>query len=79
MNYEGDLFVTKDFYFACFLKAKGIKLERAFKEANKVFFYFKGKQEIKKLMQFYFNGNENVVAIDFVNAIRDLKTLSYNL
>lgn len=78
-DYEDDLFVTKDFYFACFLKARGIKLERAFKEGNIVFFYFKGKEEIKELLQRYFNGSENVVALTFINSIKDLKALSYSL
>ena len=79
MNLEGDIFETKDFYFACFLKAKGLRLERTFKEGNIIFFYFKGKQEIKELIQRYFNGSESVVAVNFVNAIRDLKTLSFNI
>lgn len=78
-DYEGDLFVTKDFYFACFLKTKGMKLEKAFKEGNIVFFSFQGKKEIQGLLQSFFNGSELVIAVNFINAIRDLKTLSYNI
>lgn len=78
MEYENN-FRTKDFYLACFFHAKGIKLERALKEGTIIYFYFDNKQELKKLTQNYFNGTESVIAIEFVNAITNLKTLSYNI
>jgi hypothetical protein len=28
MDYENDLFVTKDFYFVCFIKTKGVKIKK---------------------------------------------------
>lgn len=74
-----EVFETKDFYLACFLKAKGIKLLNANGEKiSDIIFTFQLKNSEKLINDFY-NENELIPAIKFVNAIRDLKALSHNI
>lgn len=77
MKIEGDICEIQDLYVAAFLKVKGCKLKEALRNPvrNFVYFYFEGKDQIKKLLPFYYNGDENICASDFVNAVRDLKSL----
>ena len=74
-----EVFETKDFYLACFLKAKGIKLLNANGEKiSDIVFTFQ-LENSEKLINDFYNENELIPAIKFVNAIRDLKALSHNI
>jgi len=68
-----EVFETKDFYLACFLKAKGIKLLKASGEKIKDIIFTFQLENSEKLINDFYNENELIPAIKFVNAIRDLK------
>ena len=73
------IFNTKDFYLACFLKAKDIKLVRTEKTGNLAHFYFEGDGSLEDLITSFYNDREEISANRFVNAIRDLKALVHNI
>lgn len=76
-----EVFETKDFYLACFLKARGIKLINASGAPNKiseVVFKFQKVEKLEEIINNFYNENELIPAIRFVNAIRDLKALSHS-
>lgn len=76
-----EVFETKDFYLACFLKARGIKLISASGASNKiseVIFTFERVENLEEIINNFYNENELVPAIRFVNVIRDLKALSHS-
>lgn len=65
---------TTDFYLACYLKAKGEKFTGCSKIQGGLFsFNFDGKCEIRS--DFY----TDKFVTDFVHAIKDLKSLIYNV
>jgi len=72
-------FETRDFYIAAFLKAKDIKLIRAVREGRLSTFYFVRISGIDELIVNFYNYSEMVCANEFKNAIRDLKSLTYNI
>lgn len=77
-----EVFETKDFYLACFLKARGIKLINASVAPNKiseVVFTFEKLRNLEEVINNFYNENELIPAIRFVNAIRDLKALSHSV
>lgn len=76
---ENEVFKTKVFYLTCFLKAKGLKLIRTYKKGNITFFCFEYKRNIGELITGFYSSSEMVSANRFINAIRDLKALVYNL
>ena len=71
-----DVLETKDFYLACFLKAKGIKLLNASGDKIRDIVFKFQLENSEKLINDFYNENELIPAIKFVNAIRDLKALS---
>ncbi|MFZ3386507.1 MAG: DUF5659 domain-containing protein [Candidatus Hydromicrobium sp.] len=74
-----EVFKTKDFYLACFLKAKGIKLLNASGEKMRDIVFTFQVENSEKLINDFYNENELIPAIKFVNAIRDLKVLCHNI
>ena len=76
---EKKIFETKDFYLACFLKAKDIKLVKTEKIGNLAHFYFEDDSAIEDLITSFYNDSECISANRFVNAIRDLKALVHNI
>ena len=79
MNDEDKFFSTKDFYLACFLKVKNVRLVKTTKEDNIATFHFEKVEDIAKLITDFYNNVESVSAIDFINSIRDLKALIHNI
>ena len=76
MNLNTKTFKTSDLYFAAFLKTVGCPLLETTKEGNKKFFVFdNGSGLIAKIQIEFVNGVSQIVAKDFINNIRDLKTL----
>ena len=74
-----ELFETKDFYLACFLKAKGIKLLNASGEKIRDIVFTFQLENSEKLINDFYNESELIPSIKFVNAIRDLKALSHSI
>lgn len=84
-------FQTSDFYLACFLHARGYRLEGVKKSArnNRVTFMFTqlhpdhapvmGSVGAGALVLGFYNGTENVPAFRFVAAIRELRGLLNNV
>ena len=79
MDIEDEFFETKDFYLACFLKARDRKLLKATKEGKLATFYFENKDDLKELIANFYNDSEMVSANRLINAIRDLKSLVHNI
>lgn len=75
-----EVFETKDFYLACFLKARGIKLLNANGDKIRdIVFTFQKERDFEEIVNNFYNESELIPAIKFVNAIRDLKALSHNI
>ena len=75
---ENKVFKTRDFYLACFLKAKDIKLIRTEKTGNIAIFHFESRK-IEDLITGFYNDQEIISANKFINSIRDLKALVHNI
>ena len=78
MNNKNGFFKTKDFYLACFLKTKGIKLSKVLREGSILIFCFEQIEDIKDIITGFYSDGEKVSAISFINTIRDLKALIHN-
>ena len=68
---------TSDLYFASFLKAKGVILQSTEKDDFKISFLFQDNGSIKDLKKEYFNRQATITALDFVDEIRYMKSLTY--
>jgi hypothetical protein len=71
------IYKTSDLYFASFLKAKGIILQATEKNDYKVTFLFQDDGSIKDLKKEYFNRQATITALDLVDEIRSMKSLTY--
>ena len=72
-------YITRDYYIASFLKAKGFKLVDTDKKGKDIYFIFEGKEEIEKILPGFYNGTEKVIAIELTTAIRNIKSLLHNI
>ena len=79
MNMKTGMFSTRDFYLACFLKARDVRLTRTERRGSIVVFFFEDSGELKQLIARFYSNEEEVPASRFVNAIRDLKALVHNI
>ena len=79
MNMKTGLFSTRDFYLACFLKARDVRLIRTERRGSILVFFFEDSGEIRQMIARFYNNQEEVPASRFVNAIRDLKALVHNV
>ena len=79
MNMKTSMFSTRDFYLACFLKAKNVRLLRTERRGSILVFFFEDSGEIRQMITGFYNDQEEVPASRFVNAIRDLKALVHNV
>lgn len=78
MNDQNKTYGTVDLYLGAFLKAKGIRLVDVDKSGRRVTFLFEDKDETHKLVrEFYDNGTVRVN--EFQHAIKDLKSITYNI
>ena len=78
MNMKTGMFSTRDFYLACFLKARNIRLISTERKGNILVFFFEDSGEIRQMITGFYSDQEEVPASRFVNAIRDLKALVHN-
>lgn len=73
MNKE--TFSIQDLYLAAYLKYKGFEICDLEKNNVGMSFVFIDKPERKEVMISYVNGKDNVIVKDFINILKDLKTL----
>ena len=68
---------TSDLYFAAYLKVAGIELLGTEREGRKVVFLFRKTDSIPDLKRGYFNRSSKVLALNYVDEIRSMKSLTY--
>lgn len=71
-------YATTDFYLACFLKAKDLRLVDLEREGRRTTFIFEDRKDRKQLIKDFYNDGK-VEVNSFKNAIQDLKAIIYNL
>ncbi len=69
-------FSTQDFYISCVLKSAGLQLQNLIRNSNgKVTFVFGNPNQIAETtIQKHWNKELNVISLDLVEAINQLKT-----
>jgi predicted transport protein len=78
MNDQPTTYGTTDLYVGAFLKARGIKLIDVDKAGRRITFLFEDSDKTKKLIKEFYN--EGMVKIsDFQHALKDLKSITYNM
>lgn len=70
-------YATNDFYFACFLRAKGYPLADVAREGTRTSFVFHERPP-REVVLGYFNSTALVEAGRLVGAIKDLRALLYS-
>jgi hypothetical protein len=70
---------TKDFYIASYLKAKGFKLAGSERKGNKVYFSFENGPEASNAVSRLFKRNETVIALEFITAFKNIKSIILNI
>lgn len=70
-------FKTSDLYFSAFLKVAGVRLISTEVEGRKLYFLFEKVDTIRDLKREYFNKTAKVPAYDFVEEIRNMKSLTH--
>lgn len=68
---------TSDLYFAAYLKVAGVELLGTEREGRKVVFLFRKTDSIQDLKRAYFNRSSKVVALNYVDEIRSMKSLTF--
>jgi len=68
---------TSDLYFAAYLKVAGVELLGTEREGRKVIFVFRKTDSISDLKKGYFNRSARVLALNYVDEIRSMKSLTY--
>jgi len=68
---------TSDLYFAAYLRTAGVSLTRTDKEGRRVFFVFCDQGEIDDLKKQYFNRTAQVVALNYADEVRSLKSMLF--
>lgn len=70
-------FKTSDLYFSAFLKVAGVRLLGTELEGRKVYFLFEKVDSIRDLKREYFNRTAKVPALDYVDEIRAMKSMTH--
>lgn len=74
------MYKTTDLYLASYLRAKGFQLQDVEKVGRKATFVFANDEnEVTPEMKAFFSGSANVEPLAFVDAIRNMKSIIYNL
>jgi hypothetical protein len=71
-------FETSDFYLACYLRCIGYALDDVRRDGRRVVFVFGDKPARKTDLMAFFGNKAEVNPLQFVAAIKDLKTLIHN-
>jgi len=78
MNDQTKTYGTTDLYVEAFLKARGVRLIDIDKAGRRITFLFEDSEETKKLIKEFYN--DGTVRInDFQHALKDLKSITYNM
>ena len=72
------LFETKDIALAAYLKISNLNIKKIYSMGKKTIFSFIDTPERKKLIDDYFNGNARVDPLIYKDAMRNLKTYTFN-
>ena len=75
-----EVFKTRDFYLACFLRAKGLELIEAEEDVYEkyIYFSFPKTEETDDLITRFYSNKESVNVNQFINSIRDIRALIHN-
>ncbi len=75
----GEHYRTSDLYYAAFLKTAGVPLYDTVRESGKVVFLFEPQdsQVMRDLKRGYFGSSAKVLALDFAQAVKLMKTLTH--
>lgn len=68
-------YATSDFYLACFLKARGMKIKGLEREGRRSIFIFNDTPNREDLVKQFYNDS---YVNNFTHAIQDLKALVFN-
>jgi len=79
MDIEENLFVSKDLYLCSFLLARNMGLVKTEKQGKIATFYFRNNKDLENLISGFCDGTGMVEGLKFVESIRRLKNLIYNL
>lgn len=69
---------TSDIYFGAYLRVAGVPLLRAEREDRRMFFVFEQVDTFDELRNQYFNRTSKVVALSYVDEIRNMKAMLYS-
>lgn len=73
-------FKTSDLYFSAYLKVAGVPFMDTVREEGRVYFLFDDEENspgMRSLRSEYFNGKAKVSALELVQAIKTMKTLTH--
>jgi len=76
---EGDAYRTSDLYFSAYLRVAGVPFIEEVREGGRVVFLFEPQDQkvMRDLKRQYFSGKAKVAALDFVQAIKVMKSLTH--
>jgi hypothetical protein len=74
-----NIFETRDFYLACFLRCDGYRLVGIRREGPRSVFRFQDRGDSQIALLTFFNNEGNVRPLAYSAAIRDLKALIHSL
>lgn len=72
-------FGTADLYLASTLHSLGFKIDGVKTEGKKLLFLFIDRNDREEIIRQFYNGDLQVNALKFVDSIRNLKSLTFNL
>ena len=72
------LFETNDIALAAYLKIQGLNIKKIYSMGKKTIFSFIDVPDRKKWIDDYFNGNARVDPLMYKDAMRNLKTYTFN-
>jgi hypothetical protein len=77
-NSRADMFETRDFYLACFLRCAGYELRDLRAEGRRKVFVFQDRRTRRKDVITFYGEGGSVRPLAFAAAIKDMKALLHN-
>jgi hypothetical protein len=76
---EPKVYKTSDLYFAAFLKTSALIMKQPQREGNRILFVFEDKNDgnVDRLKMDFLNGTCKVIARDYADNIKALKSLCH--
>ena len=75
MQFESSLYKTSDLYYAAYLKTAKVPFRGTEREGSRVYFLFEASSSLRDLKDEYFNRTSRVVALNYADEIKTLKSL----